>query len=60
MTNWSDLMEYILEKFKFLKNLKLEDNLDNLLIGFLIILLINEGGEDSADIILVLILLLIS
>ena len=53
-------MEYILEKFKFLKNLKLEDNLDNLLIGFLIILLINEGGEDSADIILVLILLLIS
>jgi hypothetical protein len=53
-------MEYILEKLNFLKDLKIEENLDNLLIGFLIIILLNEGGEDSANIILILILLLIS
>ena len=53
-------MEYILENFNFLKKLKFEENLDNFIIGFLIIILLNEGGEDSANIILFLILLLIS
>lgn len=60
MKIWSDLMEYIFNKLKFLKDLKIEENLDNFLIGFLIIILLNEGGEDSANIILILILLLIS
>lgn len=53
-------MEYILGKLGFFKNLNIEENLDNFLIGFLIIILLNEGGEDSANIILILILLLIS
>lgn len=60
MKIWSDLMDYILEKLNFLRDLKIEENLDNFLIVFLIIILLNEGGEDSAKIILVLILLLIS